>query len=200
VNLKKINWIGLIAGVLAISIPFLGPWWEFTFGTGAVHMSLSPFGVEMSMMGLPASGDALGSPLLSWLLLSIKLGIIYSGSLLLAGSILSASERHSSLSAIFVRFSSRRILWLVVSFILMILIGTMITNLAPDFLSPRVGGELPIQADLPYLVGSGEITAEMDSSVRFTAPIAMGLTYSFAVSVLAAALGVISRSGIKKSE
>ena len=199
-NLKKINLIGLIAGVLAVSIPFLGPWWEFTLGTGALHMSLSPFGVEMNMMGLPASGDALGSPLLSWLLLSIKLGIIYSGSLLLAGSILSASERHSSISDIFIRFSSRRILWLVVSFVIMMLVGIMIANIAPDFLSSRVGGELPIQADLPYLVGVGEITAEIDSSVRFTAPVAMGLTYSFAVSVLAAVLGVISRRGIEKSE
>ena len=116
------------------------------------------------------------------------------------GTGVSASDRHSSLSDIFIRFSSRRILWLVVSFVIMMLVGIMIANIAPDFLSSRVGGELPIQADLPYLVGVGEITAEIDSSVRFTAPVAMGLTYSFAVSVLAAVLGVISRRGIEKSE
>ncbi|MDY6958714.1 MAG: hypothetical protein SVK08_06105, partial [Halobacteriota archaeon] len=169
-NLKKINWMGIFAGILAISIPFLGPWWEFTLGTDAIFMAVSPFGVEMSMMGLPEMEEAFGSPLFSWLLLSIKLGIIYTGSLLLLGSILSASENHSSLSDIFIRFSSRKILFLVVGFLIMILIGTIIINLVPDFMGSGVDSELPVKTDLPYLVGSGEISAEIESSVRLTGP------------------------------
>jgi len=42
-DLKLINWLGLITGILMILLPFTGPWWTAEVGEGAAEMALSPF-------------------------------------------------------------------------------------------------------------------------------------------------------------
>jgi hypothetical protein len=47
-----INWFGIAASVLMLLLPFLGFWWVGTIGTGAMEIGLSPFDINMSMLGV----------------------------------------------------------------------------------------------------------------------------------------------------
>ncbi|GAI08947.1 unnamed protein product, partial [marine sediment metagenome] len=42
-RLPLMNWFGLVAGALMLLLPFLGPWWSATVGTGAMDLALSPY-------------------------------------------------------------------------------------------------------------------------------------------------------------
>ncbi|MDY6964845.1 MAG: hypothetical protein SVM80_02580 [Halobacteriota archaeon] len=191
-RLERVNWIGIAAGVITIIMPFLGPWWGLTFGTGAIDINLSPFGVEASIFGTPFSGGTIGSPLLSWFLLSIKLGIIYIGLVLLTGSVLSVSDDYVANADQLVRFSAKKLLWLVLVFIIVLLIVIVIANQASGIIGSLIGGDIPLQTELPYLIGEGELSTELEF-MQFSSPIHMGFTNAFFVAVIAAGLGIASQ-------
>jgi len=178
---RKINWPGVIAGVLVIALPFLELWWKFMLGTEAVTMSLSPFGVETSIFG-----EAISSPLFWWLCLGLKLGVVYLGVLLLTGSVLSVSERYAAIAELFVRFSARKLLWLVVAFVAMLLTVIVLVNQLPEMFG------LPFQLQLPYLIGRSSVSAGVEG-IRLATVVSMEFTKAFAVAVLAAALGIVAR-------
>jgi hypothetical protein len=183
---RKVNWPGVIAGALVIALPFLGTWWQFMLGTEAVTMSLSPFGVEMSIFG-----EAISSPLFWWVCLGIKLGVVYLGVLLMAGSVLSFSERYAAIAEQFVHLSARKLLWLVVAFVAMLLIVIVLMNQSSGMFG------LPFQLQLPYLVGKSSVSAGVEG-MRLATAISMNFTQAFAVAVLAAALGIVARVYQKK--
>jgi len=85
----RVNWPGIIAGILIIAVPFLGSWWLFKLGTEAFIMAVSPFSMDVSVFGETITI----SPLVWWLILGLKLGVVYLGVLLLIGSVLSVSNR-----------------------------------------------------------------------------------------------------------
>jgi hypothetical protein len=175
----RINWPGIIAGILTIMLPFLGGWWVFRLGTEAMIMAVSPFAIDVSIFG----ETMIVSPLVWWLILGLKLGVVYLGVLLLTGSILSISNRYATIADIFVRFSARKLLWLVVAFLAMLLIVSVIMNQLPGMLG------LPLQLQVPYLMGTSSFSIGIES-MQLTAPIFMGFTQAFALAVIAAALGI----------
>ncbi len=175
---RRINLPGVIAGLLTIALPFLGTWWSFMLGTGAVVMAISPFGVEVSIFG-----EAMSSPLFWWLLLGLKLGVLYLGMLLLTGSVLPVSNRRAAIAELFVQFSARKLLWLVVAFVAALLIFIVLVNHLPGMLG------LPFQLQLPYLMGSSSFSTGIEG-VQLTIPIFMGFTRAFAIAVIAAVLGI----------
>lgn len=198
----KLNWIGILAGILTIIMPFMGTWWHVTLGTGpvgAMGIGLSPFGVETIIFGKAVLEEMVGSPLIFWFLLGLKLGVVYLGVVILAGSLLSISNRRKALADQFIRFGSGKLLWLVVVFTLMLLIIIIIANHLPEASSSFVGNVVPFQGSLPYLVGEGEMSAEM-GILRFSSPIRMEFTNAYAVAVIAAVLGVVSRFYQKRVE
>jgi len=189
---RRINWIGVIAGVLTIALPFLGKWWQLTLGTGAVFMEMSPFGTDIIIFEESVSG-AIGSPLLWWFLLGLKLVIVYLGVVLLAGSVLSISDRHVAIAEQFIHFSARKLLWLVVAFVALLFFIIVIVNQAPGILDSLIGNApFQLRSDLPYLIGEGEVSGGIEV-MRFACPIRMEFTNAFGIAVLAAALGVASR-------
>lgn len=177
--IRAINWPGVIAGILLLALPFRGSWWVLRLGTDALVMAVSPFGVHLSIFGEHISI----SPLLWWLILGLKLGVVYLGLLLLIGSLLTVSHRHAAIADLFVRFSARKVLWLVVAFVVVLLLVCVVLNQLPGVLG------LPFQLQVPYLSGTRSFSTSM-GYLRLTIPISMGFTFWFMVAALAAALGV----------
>jgi len=188
---RRINWLGVVAGALTLTLPFMGTWWRLTLGMDAVTMLMSPFGVEMSFFG----EETIISPLFWWFCLGLKLGVVYLGVLLLLGSVLSISDRRAAIAEHLVRFSARKLLWLVVAFVAALVIVITLVNQSSEIFGSLIG-DIPfqLQSDLPYLSGEGGITGgSEDRSMYLSIPIFMELTRAFAMAVLAAALGIASR-------
>ena len=186
---RKINWLGVIAGALTLALPFMGTWWRLTLGMDAVTMLISPFGVEMSLFG----EETIRSPLFWWFCLGLKLGVVYLGVLLLVGSVLSISDRRAAIAEQLARFSARKLLWLVVAFVAVLVIVITLVNQSSEIFRSLIG-DIPfqLQSELPYLVGKGEVSAGLEG-MHLSIPISMELTRAFAMAVLAAALGIASR-------
>ena len=186
---RRINWLGVIAGALTLALPFMGTWWRLTLGMDAVTMFVSPFGVEMSFFG----EETIISPLFWWFCLGLKLGVVYLGVLLLLGSVLSISDRRAAIAEYLVRFSARKLLWLVVAFVAVLVIVITLVNHSSEIFSSLIP-DMPfqLQSELPYLVGKGELTAGLEG-LHLSFPISMELTRTFAVAIFAAALGCASR-------
>jgi len=175
---RRVNWPGVIGGILTVALPFLGSWWLFKLGTEAFVMAVSPFSVDVSIFG----EMIVVSPLLWWLILGLKLGVVYVGVLLLTGSMLPVSNRYAPIAELFVRFSARKLLWLVVAFVGVLLLVSVLLNQLPGVLG------LPFQLQVPYLSGTSSFSTSMEY-IQLTIPIFMGFTQSFVVAVIAAALG-----------
>lgn len=183
---RRVNWPGIIAGILIIALPFLGSWWVFMLGTEAFIMAVSPFGIDVSIFG----EAIIVSPLVWWLVLGLKLCVVYLGVLLLVGSVLSISDRGAAIAEQLVRFSARKLLWLVVAFVAVLLIViTLVNQSSAIFGSLTVDIPLQLQSELPYLSGEGRITGGLEG-MHLTIPIFMELTQAFALAVIAAALGI----------
>jgi hypothetical protein len=176
---RRVNWPGIIAGILIIAVPFLGNWWLFKLGTEAFIMAVSPFSMDVSVFG----ETMIISPLVWWLILGLKLGVVYLGVLLLIGSTLSVSNRYATSAELLVRFSARKLLWLIVAFVAMLLSVTVLVNQLPGMLG------LPFRLQVPYLMGTSSFSIGIES-MQLTAPIFMGFTQAFALAVIAAALGI----------
>jgi hypothetical protein len=178
---RGINWPGLVAGLLASAIPFMGTWWTLILGTGALIFTASPFGVHLSIFG-----ESIYSPLIWWLGLALQLCVLYIGLLLLIGSLLAGTRRYAAIATLFVQFSARKLLWLLMAFVAALFAFSFLAN----HLSELAG--LPFPVHLPYLVGRTSIAAGIDG-LRVTIPLYMGFTRAFAVAVLAAILGIVAR-------
>jgi hypothetical protein len=177
---RGINWPGLVAGLLASALPFLGTWWTLILGTGALIFTASPFGIHLSIFG-----ESIHSPLLWWLGLALQLCVLYIG-LLLIGSLLAGTRRYAAIARLFVQFSARKLFWLLLAFVAALFLFSFLAN----HLSELAG--LPFPVHLRYLVGRTSIAAGVDG-LRVTIPIFMGFTRAFAVAALAAILGLVAR-------
>ena len=160
-------------------LPFLGTWWSLTLGTDAIVVNTSPFWVETLI-----SGKYIASPLFEWFCLGLKLGIVYIGVLLIAGSILPAMNRNEDLARMFVRFASRKLFWIVLAFVASLFVSTILLNQSSSI--------LPVRIDIPYLVGTKTFCADI-GNVGIEIPVSMKFTQAFGVAVIAAISGVYSR-------
>ncbi len=191
----RINWFGVPAGVLMIILPFLGTWLQLTFGEEAVIMEISPFDVGMIFLG----EEMLISPLIFWFLLALKLGMVYFGMILLVGSMLYALDHNAkAVAEELVRFSARKLLWLVLSFVLGLLLIILIANFVPEIFTSMMGDTpLELQCDLPYLIGQGKVSVGLDM-IHFICPVRMELSRAFLFAVLTLLLGTVSHAYQKR--
>lgn len=183
-GLPPVNWFGLVAGVLMIILPFLGPWWSATVGTGAMDLELSPFDYRISLLEQPIS-----STLVGYFLFAAKLSVIIGGALMIAGSVGARQWWGRRL----VRFGAMKVFWMVIGLIALLLVGAFFMNsILPNLISGMVEGGA-IQFNVPYITGATASTIQMGDAITVTAPITASLTEIFWVAVLVAALGVVAR-------
>ena len=185
---RRLNFFGVLAGILTLLLPFSGAWWHLTLGTdgGIFSILASPFEFKFLIFNKQIStAEAVQfSPLLWWLCLAFKLCYAYFGAALLAGSLLSLSEKHAESAETLVRFSSLKLLWLVVAFVVVLFIATFLVNSATQLM----GGAL---IDFS-IIGTGKF-AMSSGNFCIYAPINVGFTSTFAVAIIASALGIASR-------
>ncbi|MCD6206725.1 MAG: hypothetical protein J7J06_01895 [Methanosarcinales archaeon] len=175
----KVNLPGVIAGLLTIALPSLGAWWHLAIGSDAVIVSASPFEMEFLVFGVD-----MVSPLFRWICVGLKLGVVYTGIVLLTGSLLASSDQYSKTARLLINFGSSKLMYLVAMFTIGLIATTILANQSSDL--------LPVQAQLPYLVGSETIDVIVEG-VHLMIPISMNLAGAFGVAVSAAALGIVSR-------
>ena len=184
-RLPPMNWFGLVAGVLMLVLPFLGPWWSASVGTGAMDLALSPFDYDISLLEQPIS-----STLVGYFLLAAKLSIIIGGALMIVGSV--GPKRWWGRRL--VRFGAMRVFWMLIGLIALLLLGAFFMNsILPSLLGGMGGEEVAMQLNVPYVTGTTTSTIQMGDAATVTAPITASLTGIFWVAVLAAALGVAAR-------
>ncbi len=180
-DFRRMNIPGVVAGVLTLILPFLGAWWSLTLGTDAIVVTTSPFEAKTFIFG-----SYIASPLFEWFCLGLKLGVMYLGVLLIAGSILPAMNRNEDLARVFINFASRKLLWLVLIFVVALVLFVLLLN--------QTSSVLPIRIDIPfpYLVWTKSLSADM-GNMGIVIPICAKFTYAFGVAVIAAVSGVYSR-------
>ncbi|MCK4405143.1 MAG: hypothetical protein KAV43_01375, partial [Hadesarchaea archaeon] len=113
-RLPPMNWFGLVAGALMLLLPFLGPWWSATVGTGAMDLALSPFDYRISLLEQPIT-----STLVGYFLLAAKLSVMIGGALMIAGSV--GAKRWWGRRL--VRFGAMRVFWMIIGLIALLLVG-----------------------------------------------------------------------------
>lgn len=177
------NWFGLVAGALMLLLPFLGPWWSATVGTGAIDLAMSPFDYRISLLEQPIT-----STLIEYFLLAAKLSVMIGGALMIAGSV--GPKRWWGRRL--VRFGAMRVFWMIIGLIGFLLVGALVMNIIlPGLMSGMLEGG-SMQINVPYVEGATTSTIQVDA-VTITAPITASLTEIFWVAVLVAALGVAAR-------
>jgi len=188
---RRLNFFGVLAGILTFLLPFSGAWWHLTLGTdgGIFSILASPFEFKFLIFNKQIStAEAVRfSPLLWWLCLAFKLCYAYFGAALLAGSLLSLSEKHAESAETLVRYSALKLLWLVVAFVVVLFIATFLVNSATQLMSGAL-----IDFSMPHIVGTGKF-AMSSGNFHISAPINVGFTSTFAVAIIASALGIASR-------
>ncbi len=186
-RLGSINWFGLVAGALMLIIPFLGPWWQATVGTGAMEVALSPFDYSISLLGQPIS-----STLVGYFLLAAKLSVIIGGLLMIVGSV--GAKRWWGRRL--VRFGAMKVFWMLIGLIVLLVLGAFLLNsILPGMLSGMAGGAggVTMQINAPYIIGSTMSTVQIGTMATITAPITASLTWVFWFAVVVAALGFAAR-------
>jgi len=182
-RLPPMNWFGLVAGALMLLVPFLGPWWSATVGTGAMDLALSPFDYRISLLEQPIT-----STLIGYFLLAAKLSVMIGGALMIAGSV--GPKRWWGRRL--VRFGAMRVFWMIVGLIALLLVGALFMNsILPGLMSGMLEGG-SMQINVPYVEGATTSTIQVDA-VTITAPITASLTEIFWGAVLGAVLGVAAR-------
>jgi len=176
--LKSINWIGVIAGILMIALPFAGPWWRLTIGTEAVDVATSPFNVNITALGQPVE-----STLVRYVCFGVALTVIIAGLFMLFASLL--PERWWSKRLI--HFGATKVLWMVVFFIAAVTLMALVANKLLPGMSPELSG-----FSMPYISGSTVSTLTMED-VRVTMPITASINGAFILAVVVAILGVGTR-------
>ena len=170
-----------------LMLPFLGPWWRATVGTGAMEVALSPFDYSISLLGQP-----IWSTLVGYFLLAAKLLVIIGGVLMIAGSV--GAKRWWGRQL--VRFGAMKVFWMLIGLILLLVLGAVFLNsILPGMLPGMVGGAggATMQINVPYISGSTMSTIQIDTTATITAPITASLTRVFWIAVVVAALGIVAR-------
>jgi len=116
---RRINWFGVIAGILMIVLPFAGMWWRFTVGTGAIDLTTSPFGITTT-----AFGQTIESTLARYIFLGATISIIIAGLFVLFASLL--PEQWWSIRLM--EFGATKVFWMAISLVMSPLIGAFIVN------------------------------------------------------------------------
>jgi hypothetical protein len=129
---RTINWFGLVAGVLILTLPFMGTWWVGRAGTGAVQIALSPFDINISFFG-----QTLQSSLVGLFFLFTKITFVIAGTFLILSSLLPTQWWSKRLF----RFGVMKPFSQVIFFIILLVIGALFANiLLPNLLSSILGG------------------------------------------------------------
>jgi len=116
---RKINWFGVIAGILMMVLPFAGRWWHLTVGTGAIDLTTSPFGITTT-----AFGQTIVSTLANYVFLGATISIIIAGLFVLFASLFPEQWWSTRL----MEFGATRVFWMAISLVVMITIGPFILN------------------------------------------------------------------------
>ena len=183
-RLPPMNWFGLVAGVLMLLLPFLGPWWHATVGTEAMEVALSPFDYRISLLEQPIS-----STLVGYFLLAAKISVIIGGVLMISGSV--GAKRWWGRRL--VRFGAMKVFWMLIGLIALLLLGAFFLNsILPNLISGMVE-DGSMQFNVPYVEGTTTSTIQIGDTATITAPITASLTKIFWVAILVAALGVAAR-------
>ncbi|MEM3452758.1 MAG: hypothetical protein QW835_03925 [Candidatus Hadarchaeum sp.] len=187
---RSMNFIGLAAGVLMVALPFLGPWWMATVGTGAMEIALSPFDLSISVLGQP-----IHSQLVDLFLLASKIAMIIAGAFLVLGSLFPNSWWSSRL----VRFGVMKPFWAVVGIVVVLIVGSfLVNNVLPHLLANIIPDGASVEIMVPYLVGSASATIQIGSQASIVAPINLSLTPAFWVAIVAAVLGIAARISYRR--
>ncbi|MEM3420788.1 MAG: hypothetical protein QW315_00820 [Candidatus Hadarchaeum sp.] len=187
---RYMNFIGLAAGVLMVALPFLGPWWMATVGTGAMEIALSPFDLSISVLGQP-----IHSQLVDLFLLASKIAMIIAGAFLVLGSLFPNSWWSSRL----VRFGVMKPFWAVVGIVVVLIVGSfLVNNVLPHLLANIIPDGASVEIMVPYLVGSASATIQIGSQASIVAPINLSLTPAFWVAIVAAVLGIAARISYRR--
>ncbi|KXB03474.1 hypothetical protein AKJ45_01470 [candidate division MSBL1 archaeon SCGC-AAA261F19] len=176
---KRVNWIGVAAGVLMLILPFLPwAWWSASVGSGAANVGISPFHVTIS-----GFGEEFSLPIIRYAVLGSKLVVLAGGMLMIVGSIM--TERSWSKSLI--KFGSTKVLWAILGLVASVLVLSVIGN---NFLD----------LGLPYLFGSETISfsgevgpLEMPEGVSISLPMTMGFSRGFLLALFTAGLAIAAR-------
>jgi MFS family permease len=188
-GLPPTNWFGLVTGVLVLALPFLGPWWIGRVGTGAMEIALSPFDVNMSLVGQPVQ-----SSLVSLFLLAAKITFVIAGIFMILASLLPKRWWSKRLF----RFGVMKPFWSVLSLLIIFVVGALIFNYAlPGLLSGAFSGagagNAVVQINMPYISGTAVSTIQIGNTATITAPITFSLTGIFWLAVATAILGIVAR-------
>ncbi|PIU12219.1 MAG: hypothetical protein COT21_03760 [Hadesarchaea archaeon CG08_land_8_20_14_0_20_51_8] len=116
---RRINWFGVIAGILMIVLPFAGRWWRLTVGTGAIDLTTSPFGITTT-----AFGQTMESTLARYIFLGATISIIIAGLFVLFASLLPEQWW----SARLMDFGATKVFWMAIWLVMTPLIGAFIVN------------------------------------------------------------------------
>lgn len=186
--LKGMNWFGLVTGILLLVLPFLGPWWSATAGTGAMTIAFSPFDMYTSFLG-----QTLQSSLVGIFLLATKISFILAGVFMIIGSISPGSWWGKHL----VGYGMMKTFWSVISLVVMVAIGAFaFNNVLPGIITGAAGGagNVTAQLNVPYVSGSAVSTIQVQGgALTVTVPITASLTGTFWAAVGIAAMGVVTR-------
>ena len=182
-GLPPLNWFGLVAGVLMLVLPFLGPWWHATVGTGVAEVELSPFDYSMSLLRQPIT-----STLVGYFLLAAKLSVMIGGALMIAGSV--GAQRWWSRRL--VRFGAMKVFWMLIGLILLLVLGAFFLNALLPSLLARMAEGAAMQLNVPYIAGTTTSTIQIGAATA-SAPITASLTGVFWVAIVVAALGIAAR-------
>jgi uncharacterized protein YacL len=179
---RRINWFGVIAGVMMLIIPFTGAWWNFRVGTGAIEVATAPYYISVTALGQPMSSD-----LTTYITLGVKISIILAGVFLLLASLFVDEWWSKRLF----KFGALKVLWSVIGLIVMLVIMSIAVNkLLPNYVSQLKGFSIPTISGSTTSV----LTMSMGGSQgTVTIPISMGLTGAFGFAVVAAVFGVLAR-------
>lgn len=176
---KRVNWIGVAAGVLMLVLPLLPwAWWSASVGSGAANVGISPFHVTVS-----GFGEEFSLPIIWYAVLGSKLVVLAGGLLMIVGSTL--TERPWSKSLI--KFGSTKVLWAILVLVASILVLSVIANNFLDLGLPYLSGSRTISF-------SGEVgPLEMPEGVSISIPLVIGFSKAFLLALFTAGLAIAAR-------
>jgi hypothetical protein len=174
-DLRSINWLALVAGILVlvlIPLSFISPWWQLTIGENLLTVKSSPVN---SYFGFMATN--LVVPLLWALNLTVILFLLASGVAMLIYSFVAAKPYSKDL----LDFAYRKPLYMVIFFVAG-LIGTILVLQAA------------LKLDIP-LMGTSNITlpSSLTNGADVSVVVVAGFGWAFWLAVAAAAMCIAAR-------
>jgi hypothetical protein len=172
----KINWVGLAGGsltVAVVAISFFIPWWFLSAGInseaisieGLLRVGTSPLNTNLSLIGTP-----LTIPLLAALNIVGLLSMLLSGIVMLIYSVLPTKPYAKHLLG----FAYKKPLILLVSFVAILLAGSLLIQSFAGFSIPLSGSSTPT---LPGSIG-GATNVSFQISTGFLLPFWLAIVAS----------------------